>query len=88
MFIKFIHSKRVLALSYLANDLIQRSKLVELTNESPMKKENFPVSFWRSFQKPFEEVVDLFLEKTHKNLDIKREIARVVDVWKQRTIYP
>ena len=64
---------------YLANDLIQRSKI---KNQKP--------EFWSIFQPHLEEALTALLDVKSCKLDSqqKLDILKVIDVWKQRNVYP
>ena len=64
---------------YLANDLIQRSKI---KNQKP--------EFWTFFQEHlYEALTTLFSPKSCKlDTQQKIDILKVVDVWRQREVYP
>ena len=64
---------------YLANDLIQRSKI---KNQKP--------EFWSIFQPYLEEALTALLDVKSCKLDSqqKLDILKVIDVWKQRNVYP
>ena len=72
-------AEKQISFMYLANDLIQRSKIKKIEPE-----------FWKFFQDHLEEVLLRLFNPLETKLDSQQkfDLMKVIDVWRQRTVYP